>query len=222
MMISSKFLKTRSAAIAVAAILGLGTAGAYAEDPSAPVENSAPAATDDAAPAAEPAQPAATDATAAPADTAADKTDAPASNDAATAASPSADPAKGTDGAAEVAPVKSEAPQAAPDPAALPSEAAPSEAATDAAPEAVTARLLTIGAAVFAADGAKIGQVNRVTAGASGKVEEILVTAGGEAGLNAKVIAIPGDKITGIKDGVQLSLSSEQAKKLPIIGNGNG
>jgi hypothetical protein len=40
-----------------------------------------------------------------------------------------------------------------------------------------------------------------VTSDASGKVEEIRVTAGGEAGLNAKVYAIPGDKITGVKDG---------------------
>jgi len=61
-----------------------------------------------------------------------------------------------------------------------------------------------------------------VTSDASGKVEEIRVTAGGEAGLNAKVFAVPADKITGVKDGVRLSLSSDDAKKLPIIDNGNG
>ena len=72
---------------------------------------------------------------------------------------------------------------------------------------------LKVGAAVFGADGAKIGELNRVTSDASGKVEEIRVTTGDEAGLTAKVFAVPGDKITGVKDGVRLSLSSDEAKK---------
>ena len=81
---------------------------------------------------------------------------------------------------------------------------------------------LKVGAAIFGADGAKIGELNRVTSDASGKVEEIRVTAGGEAGLNAKVYAIPGDKITRVKDRARLSLSSDEAKKLPMIENGTG
>jgi len=48
------------------------------------------------------------------------------------------------------------------------------------------------------------------------------VTDGVAAGINAKVFAISADKITSVSDGVKLSLSSEEAKKLPIIDNGNG
>ena len=97
------------------------------------------------------------------------------------------------------------------------------EEADAASPAAsLAADQLKVGAAVFGSDGAKIGELNRVTSDASGKVEEIRVTAGGEAGLNAKVFAVTADKITGVKDGVRLSLSSDDAKKLPIIDNGNG
>ena len=217
-MISSQLLRTSSAAMAVAAILGLGMIGAYAEDQSAPADKPAPAATDNAAPAAEPTQPAATDATSAPADSATDKTDAPASTDAATATAPNADPAKGATDSADVAPVKSEPPAAPAEPATQAQDsAAPAEPST-----AISASQLTIGTAVFAADGAKIGEVNRVMSGPSGNVEEIRVTAGGRAGLDADVIAIPGSKITEVKDGVKLSLSPEEAKKLPVIGKGNG
>ena len=115
--------------------------------------------------------------------------------------------------------IESEAPAAADEQTAQPAQ---EETNTSSPAESVAADQLKVGAAVFGADGAKIGELNRVTSDASGKVEEIRVTAGGEAGLNAKVFAIPGDKITGVKDGVRLSLSSDEAKKLPIIDNGNG
>jgi hypothetical protein len=214
-MISSKFLRTSSAATAVAAILGLGMIGAHAEDQSTPADAPGPAATDNASPATEPTAP---DAASAPADTAADKTDAPASTDATTATAPSADPAKGTNDSADVAPVKSETSAApAEPPTQAQDSAAPAEPST-----AINASQLTIGTAVFAADGAKIGEVNRVMSGPSGNVEEIRVTAGGRAGLDADVIAIPVSKITEVKDGVKLSLSPEEAKKLPVIGKGNG
>ena len=115
-------------------------------------------------------------------------------------------------------------------PGATPTTAADEQAAQPAPEEAdaaspaasLAADQLKVGAAVFGSDGAKIGELNRVTSDASGKVEEIRVTAGGEAGLNAKVFAVTADKITGVKDGVRLSLSSDDAKKLPIIDNGNG
>jgi sporulation protein YlmC with PRC-barrel domain len=104
--------------------------------------------------------------------------------------------------------------------------AAPSQdsgATTNEAPAtAVTASQLQIGAAVFGSDGAKIGEVNRVKSDDTGKVQEILVTDGVAAGINAKVFAISADKITSVSDGVKLSLSSEEAKKLPIIDNSNG
>ncbi|MGO4683399.1 PRC-barrel domain-containing protein [Hyphomicrobium sp. 2TAF46] len=112
-------------------------------------------------------------------------------------------------GAAETQPAQPEAPAAA----------AEAPAATTAA---VPASDLKIGAAVYGADGAKIGEVNGVKSDHAGKVQEILVTDGVAAGINAKVFAISADKITSVSDGVKLSLSSEEAKKLPIIDNSNG
>jgi sporulation protein YlmC with PRC-barrel domain len=87
---------------------------------------------------------------------------------------------------------------------------------------AIDASQLQIGAPVFGSDGEKIGEVNGVKSDTGGKVQEILVTAGGAAGINAKVFAVSGDKIAEVKDGVKLSLTSEEAKQLPIIDNSNG
>ncbi len=124
-------------------------------------------------------------------------------------------PAEGAEphagGAAEAQPAQPEAPAAA-----------ESTEAPAAATAAVPASDLKIGAAVYGADGAKIGEINGVKSDHSGKVEEILVTDGVAAGINAKVFAISADKITSVSDGVKLSLSSEEAKKLPIIDNSNG
>lgn len=100
-----------------------------------------------------------------------------------------------------------------------------SEAPSDEAPASKSAKItasdVEIGQSVFGADGKKIGEVNRVTAGASGDIEEIHVTAGTPAGMNAKVMAIPGDKLSVGKDGVMLSLSAADAKKLPVIDDGS-
>ena len=118
-------------------------------------------------------------------------------------------------GSADVPPVQPQPPAAATEPATpSPSESAPTTA--------VNASQLQIGAAVFGADGQKIGEINGVKSDDTGKVQEILVTDGVAAGINAKVFAISADKITSVSDGVKLSLSSEEAKKLPIIDNGNG
>jgi hypothetical protein len=125
-------------------------------------------------------------------------------------------------------PVEAQAPvavEAAPVEAAPAAEAPAAEtAATPASPVAeteISAKDLAIGSAVFGNDGEKIGEVNRVTASASGTVTEIQVTTGGKAGLGADVVAISGDKITAVSDGVKLSLSSQEAKSLPVI-DGNG
>ncbi|RUO98993.1 PRC-barrel domain-containing protein [Hyphomicrobium sp.] len=131
-----------------------------------------------------------------------------------TGAAPEAAPSGGN--SAEVPPVQSETPAATAEPAA---PAAPAEGAPAGA---ITASQVQIGAAVFGADGAKIGEVNGVKSDDSGKIQEILVTDGMPAGINAKVFEVPGDKITSVGDGVKLSLSSEEAKKLPIIDNSKG
>lgn len=123
--------------------------------------------------------------------------------------------APAADDSADVAPAATEAPAA--------TTAEPSApASSDAQASSIDASQLKIGTAVFGSDGQKIGEVNGVKSDTDGKVQEILVTDGVAAGLNAKVFAVPGDKITGVTDGVKLSLSSEEAKQLPVIDNGNG
>jgi hypothetical protein len=128
-------------------------------------------------------------------------------------AAPQGDSAQPADsGAAQAPPAQPEQPAAEGPPAAQPAEGG----------AAVNATQIQIGAAVFGADGAQIGEVNGVKSDDSGKVTEILVTNGTPAGMNAKVFEVTADKITSAADTVKLSLSSEEAKKLPIIDNGNG
>lgn len=142
----------------------------------------------------------------------------PAAGDGSEQAAPSAEPAQDGAAAAPEAPAEAAAPAEHQEaPAAAEGTEAPASGAS-----AVSASELKIGAAVYGADGAKIGEVNGVKSDDAGKVQEILVTDGVAAGINAKVFAISGDKITSVSDGVKLSLSSEEAKKLPIIDNSNG
>ncbi|ADJ23609.1 hypothetical protein Hden_1806 [Hyphomicrobium denitrificans ATCC 51888] len=117
----------------------------------------------------------------------------------------------------------------APAPEGAAQEPAPEAPAAEAAPDAagaasstIEASQLKIGQAVLGSDGAKIGEINGVKSDTSGKVQEILVTAGTPAGMNAQVYAIGGDKITEVSDGVKLSISSEEAKQLPIVDKSNG
>ena len=118
----------------------------------------------------------------------------------------------------------------APDAAAAPeggaSDTAPAPAAepeaAGAASSTIEASQLKIGQAVLGSDGTKIGEINGVKSDTSGKVQEILVTAGTQAGINAQVYAIAGDKITEVSDSVKLSLTSEEAKQLPIVDKSNG
>jgi sporulation protein YlmC with PRC-barrel domain len=183
----------------------------------APSDSSGDATTqpDTSAPAAEPSTEPSQDGTAAPgtepsaepAQDSAAPAEAPPSDDATTA--PPAD-----SGAADVAPVQPEAPAPETAQPTAPSEGAPAMG--------VNASQVQIGAAVFGSDGAKIGEVNGVKSDDTGKVQEILVTDGLPAGMNAKVFEIPADKILSVSDGVKLSLSSEEAKQLPVIDNSNG
>lgn len=121
------------------------------------------------------------------------------------------------------APAAVEAAPAAEAPAAA-ETAAPAESAPqgDAGSAALTAKDLPIGAAVFGADGAKIGEVNRVTAESSGIVTAIHVTTGGKAGLNAEAVIVPADKIAGAGERVKLSLSASEFKNLQPASGGAG
>jgi len=179
-------------------------------EPAAPAEDGG----DAAAPAAEPAPEPSQDGAAAP------------------SAEPSAEPAQDSDTTTEQAPGGNAATVPPADAGTGEAPAQPEAPATESeqpsAPEestpaaAVNASQVQIGAAVFGSDGAKIGEVNGVKSDDTGKVQQILVTDGMPAGMNAKVFEISADKITSVGDGVKLSLSSEEAKKLPIIDNGNG
>lgn len=113
--------------------------------------------------------------------------------------------------------------EAAPAPAAKPetSETPSADAAATTAAN-LTAKDLPIGSAVFGNDGQQIGEINRVTSEPSGTVVEIQVTTGSKAGLNADVVAIPAEKISAVGNGVKLTLSSQEAKSLPVLDNGNG
>lgn len=171
--------------------------------PAFAAEDAAPAATEEAAPAA---------AEAAPAEEAA----APAAEAPAEAA---AEPAAEAPADAAAAPAE-EAPAAA---EAAPAEAAPATAeAAPAAASEISSKDLVIGTPVMASDGVQIGEINRVTSDAAGKVSEIHVTAGMPAGLNAKVMAIPANMITAGGSPVKVSISGADAKKLPILDDGNG
>jgi hypothetical protein len=138
----------------------------------------------------------------------------PAHDDAAPATTGDDKAASPENGSADVAPVTPKTPATQAEPSAPKASSAQSST--------IDASQLQIGAAVFGSDGAKIGEVNGVRSDTAGKVQEILVTAGGAAGINAKVFAVSADKITEVKDGVKLSLTSEEAKQLPIIDNSSG
>lgn len=191
------YFKLKVVPAAAAAILALSLTTAFAAD-------DAPAA--DPAAAEQPAEavPAeAAPAEAAPADAAAPAEETAAPDAAATDATPADDAA---------APAQ-EAPADAAAEAPAPEEAAPAASELSAAD-------LAIGTPVMASDGIQIGEVNRVTSDASGKVSEIHVTAGGPAGLGAKVVAIPANMITSGGSPVKVSISAADAKKLPILDDG--
>ena len=175
--------------------------------PSFAADEAAPAAAEEAAPAAE----------AAPAEEAAPAAEAPA-DPAAEAPAEAAAPAEGeAPAAAEAAPAEAAPAEATPEAA----EAAPADAAPAAASD-ISSKDLVIGTPVMASDGVQIGEINRVTSDAAGKVSEIHVTAGMPAGINAKVMAIPANMITATGSPVKVSISGADAKKLPILDDGNG
>ncbi len=201
------FRKLRTAPAAAFALMS-GFALAFQAFPAAsedqqqpPAEGAQPAA-DTAAPAAQPA----TDGTSA-----------------APAAEAPAEPAQGAAPAPSDGAATAPSPDAGAQPQGAAAEpAAPASPAEGGAATAINASQVQIGAAVFGSDGAKIGEINGVKSDDTGKVQQILVTDGVPASMNAKVFEISADKIASVADGVKLSLSSEEAKKLPIIDNSKG
>ncbi|MBA2124816.1 photosystem reaction center subunit H [Hyphomicrobium methylovorum] len=222
-MVSTKFSVLAGAAIGAALVLGSAAMPAASD----PASDSIVVAQEETAPPAE-----ATEPQAAPDDQSTDSTEAPASGD---AEQPSAPP---EDDAPSAAPApENEAPSDGDGATAPPSDdqstndhsthehpdaAAADSAAPAAASSDISATQLKIGTAVFGSDGTQIGEVNRVKSDDSGKVQEILVTLGGSASINAKVFAVTADKIANVGDSVKLSLSADEAKQLPVIDNSSG
>ena len=189
-----KCISTTTATAVFAAALALSSPTAFAADAAAPDKAAAPAA---AATAADPAA----------ADTAAPATDA--APDADNAAAAPADAAPADDKAPAADPKKMSAPASAPAPAIVTEAPAPAGA--------LKAADLTLGATVVGSDGKPVGTINRVRSEASGAVTEIHVATSG-----ANVIAVPGDKITSGGKSVKLSLTSDEAGKLPMVGGKEG
>jgi PRC-barrel domain len=82
----------------------------------------------------------------------------------------------------------------------------------------VKSKDIAVGSPVVGADGKKIGVINRVVSDATGAVMQIHVAPGGTAGIGVPVIAVPANRITGTGADVKVSLSSEEAKTLPVEG----
>lgn len=244
---TSTVLRLIPRAAAVSALIALGIAGANAEtqkpaaapaQPAAkpaaaqPAPAAAPAAKAEAPKAAPEAAPAVEDVPAAdvaqPAGDAAPAADeaAPAAAEAAPAPAEEPAPAPAPKAAATPpAPAAPAAAKAAPEPAPAKEAAAPAPAKEAAAPAkagGVTSQDLAVGSSVVGSDGVKIGEINRVNSDSKGNVTEIHVTQGKPAGLGVPVVAIPVGKITSGGKDVKVGLSSAEAKKLPVVKDGNG
>ncbi len=86
----------------------------------------------------------------------------------------------------------------------------------------VTIKDVKVGSPVFGNDGAKIGAINRISADASGQISEIYVAPGGVTGLDVPVIQVLSSQIASTGPNVKLSVSAEEARKLPSGSNNSG
>ena len=126
-------------------------------------------------------------------------------------------------------------------PAAPPSKSAPAAAtpaqpsAQKAAPDAGAARSksteapsaggsianVTIGTAVYSADGQQVGEVKGVKSEASGAINEIHVKTSSLVGLGGKIVVVPASKIAKGGQTIQLALKTGEVGKLPILVEGH-
>jgi len=72
---------------------------------------------------------------------------------------------------------------------------------------------LTIGTPVFGSDGRQIGEINRISASASGEITGLRVTIGAKAGLDAKTVEIKPDQIEKAGQTTKVSITLDQARK---------
>ena len=97
--------------------------------------------------------------------------------------------------------------------------AAPKSANAAGAPATITN--VTIGTAVFGADGQQVGEVKGVKSEANGVVNEIHVKTSALVGLGGKIVVIPASKIAKGGQTIQLALKADEVGKLPILVDGH-
>lgn len=135
--------------------------------------------------------------------------------DAAPAAAPSDAKSADTKSAAEPAAKPPAKPMGAP---VAPAAAPQKSAAAPAAVQNLKATEFALGASVMGADGKQIGKINRISSSANGTVSEIYVDTGKAGG----VVIVPANAIAAGGANVKLSLTADEAAKLPAVGGGNG
>lgn len=82
---------------------------------------------------------------------------------------------------------------------------------------------LKIGNPVFASDGVRIGEIDRIKADSDGSVIEIDIAKGEKPDLAANVIVVKPTDIASTDDtATKLTLSSADADKLPLVKPGTG
>ena len=72
-----------------------------------------------------------------------------------------------------------------------------------------------VGKSVMSAQGKEIGTIKDVLVTPDGKVEALVVTAGGTAGMGGKQVAVTWDKVALKGDQVTVNMSDQEASKLP-------
>jgi len=119
-------------------------------------------------------------------------------------------------------PAASPSPPAATSPsppeATVPAPASPSALPKTAAePAGPLAKDVAVGSAVFSSDGKRLGKVDSVKSDPSGTVDEIHVHVGGFLGFGGKTVVVPANKILKTGSSIQVTLSSDDVDKLPVV-----
>ena len=128
---------------------------------------------------------------------------------------PAAPPSKS---APAVTPAQPSAQKAAPDAGAARSKSTDAPVAPGAAGSIAN---VTIGTAVYSADGQQVGEVKGVKSEASGAINEIHVKTSSLVGLGGKIVVVPASKIAKGGQTIQLALKTGEVGKLPILVDGH-
>ncbi len=92
-------------------------------------------------------------------------------------------------------------------------------AASQPAPPSASAQSL-VGKSAFSSDGTRVGDVQAVRTASDGKVTALHVKTGGFLGFGGRIVEVPEGKFTPSNQDVRLSLTAEEASKLPEVKDG--